>query len=128
MNAPLSSPLKGGSSRARVARGKKRHYSRYRLPVLLDIPALSEESMMPEDVSAGGFKLILAEQPELGAVLVCRLQIGPRLFGPYPSEVVWVRENEMDLSSCSIGVHMCMDEDERTRLDGALRDFPIHSS
>ena len=88
----------------------RRQYSRFTIPVVIDAPALSDLSLVPEDVSAGGLQVIVSKKREVGEVVPCGIQIMDENFRNCRSRIVRVTENSGSPGSWSIG--FCVDSAE----------------
>ena len=72
---------------------EKRAFSRYFLPVVIQIPDLSDLPLVPEDVSAGGFKVLVTNAPHRGDQVECSIQIANEVFDNCRATVVWDQDN-----------------------------------
>ena len=99
---------------------ERREHARYRIPVVLDAPSVSEHPLVPDDVSAGGFCVMCPRKPEVGETFVCSIQTGDEVFRNCVAEVIWARGGgqrwSMGLSVKSLG-------SDRVRLAGLLQEL-----
>ncbi len=100
----------------------KRQFSRYVYPIELEAPALSEVPLVPKDISAGGFRLILMEKPELEMEIDCAVRIDKDVFHDCRARVSWVRVSESDLFSWNVGFHLILAEERREKLEATLQE------
>lgn len=104
-----------------------RKFPRFDLPVLVEIPLLSDLPMVPMDISVGGFMVVVEKYPEAHSEIDCILHMHGGVFQRCKGEVVWVRKNDEDFESWSIGVSIKLPEDERKRLDLLLKKLRSRS-
>ncbi|MEK6710301.1 MAG: PilZ domain-containing protein [Nitrospinota bacterium] len=69
----------------------RRHFSRFTIPVVIDAPALAAFPLVPDDVSATGFRVALADKPEVGAKAPCSIQAAEEMFQGCVGQVVWIK-------------------------------------
>ena len=98
-----------------------RAYSRFRIPVVIDAPSVSDFPLIPEDVSAGGFCIISPRQLEVGVVFTCSIQTGEEVFGSCVGEVVWVREGPAATPFWIMGISVKSLAGDRARLATLLQ-------
>jgi hypothetical protein len=72
---------------------ENRIFTRYFLPVVIQIPGLSDLPLVPEDVSAGGFKVLVTSEPHRGDQVECSIQIANEVFENCEGTVVWDHDN-----------------------------------
>ena len=72
---------------------EKRKDARHYLPVVILAPTLSEMPLVPEDISEGGFRVLMNEEPPDGEKFDCSIQIGGQMFDGCRASVAWSYNN-----------------------------------
>ena len=72
---------------------EKRRNLRFEIPVKIDAPTLADGYFMAEDVSAGGFKLIVPKEPDPETEYELSFQVGNIVFERYKALVAWSQKN-----------------------------------
>jgi len=72
---------------------ENRSSPRYVLPVVAHIPGFSALPLIPEDVSSGGFKVLVTIEPRLGDQAECSIQIANEMFDNCQATVARVHDN-----------------------------------
>ncbi len=106
-----------------VSQDERRQQSRFALPVVIDAPALSEISIVPEDVSTGGFRVIVTKEPVVGDSIQCGIQIMDSNFPNCRGRIVW-KSGKTD-SSDSWAIGFCVDSADKKNdlLESKLQDL-----
>ncbi|MDP7169672.1 MAG: PilZ domain-containing protein [Nitrospinota bacterium] len=73
----------------------------------------AESTLDPEDISLGGFKVVVPNQPRVGDVIKCYVKLKGKRYENCRAQVAWVSEKDSDHSSWEVGVALDMEEDER---------------
>lgn len=94
----------------------KRKFDRFMLPVVIDAPNISELPIIPEDVSAGGFKIMLVEKPQQGALVNCSIRLAGESFDNCRAHIAWLKENPESPGTWFVGL-------EIEAMDGNQEDF-----
>lgn len=103
---------------------EKRQFPRFRIPVVIDVPELSEMPLVPEELSAGGFQVVLSKKPEIGASVSCFIQIADEVFENCSGQVVWFQESGSDSPAWVAGLVVnTMGGDPDGRLASLLEDL-----
>ncbi len=103
---------------------KKRQSPRFRVPVVIDVPELSEIPLVPEELSAGGFRIVVSKKPEIGASVSCFIQIADEVFENCPGRVVWAQESDLQSPAWVAGIAVnTMGGDPDGRLASLLEDL-----
>lgn len=71
----------------------KRKFDRFMLPVVIEAPNISDLPIIPEDVSVGGFKIMLVEKHQEGTRVDCSIQLSGKSFDNCQAHIAWLREN-----------------------------------
>lgn len=90
------------------------------VPVVIQAPELSDLPLVPEDVSAGGFKVVVTKEPSKQASVECSLQVGDEVFDNCKAHVVWIRKNEGQYESWDVGLTIKTLIEDRDFLDITL--------
>ncbi len=98
----------------------QRKYKRFTIPVVIQAPDLSELPLVPEDVSAGGFKVVVTEEPPKKDLIECSIQISNDVFDNCQAHVAWVYKNEGTPESWDVGLTIKTLIEDRDFLDIAL--------
>ena len=53
----------------------------------------SDLPLVPEDVSAGGFKVLVTSEPHLNKEIECSIQVSDKVFDNCAATIVWAHEN-----------------------------------
>lgn len=105
----------------------KRGVPRHVLPILVEAPSLSSEPLVPENISHVGFRVEVTVRPMLGDLLECTLTVDGNVFPHCGAKVRWVINNEVSLSSWSVGLSIEVAEERRadfeSALDAVFRDY-----
>jgi len=102
---------------------ESRRFARFNLPVLIEVPALSDVPLVPEDISAGGFGVVVSERPETASIIECTLQVLGGVFKGCHAEIMWVRENDASPSTWTVGLSVRLAGGDQERLDALLREL-----
>ena len=103
---------------------EKRQFPRFQIPVVIDVPELSEIPLMPEELSAGGFQVVVSKKPEIGASVSCFIQIADEVFENLSGRVVWSQESGSQSSAWVAGLEVnTMGGDPDGRLASILEDL-----
>ncbi|MEE9241061.1 MAG: PilZ domain-containing protein [bacterium] len=105
-----------------------RHFARFILPVLIEAPALSEVPLVPEDLSAGGFSVIVTEKPEPDGIVECNLQILGAVFEKCEAKIMRIQENDTDPVTWTIGLSILLSGEERERLVSMVKQLVVEIS
>ena len=84
----------------------KRKFDRFMLPVVIDAPNISELPIIPEDVSAGGFKIMLVEKPQQGALVDCSIRLADESFDSCRAHIAWLKENPESPGTWFVGLEI----------------------
>ncbi len=100
---------------------EKRRYPRYSLPVLIEAPELSDYPLVPEDISLGGFMVVVSSEPETEAAITCTIQVYEEVFENCKGRVAWIRENKEDPPTWAVGLEFNLPDEVREHFDGVLK-------
>ncbi len=104
---------------------ERRRHSRFTIPVVIDAPDLSGVSLVPEDVSAGGFRVVVSKRPEAGQEVSCAIQILDESFRDCRGTVVRVEERPETPGTWSIGLRVEAAEGAAGLLEKKLRELSV---
>ncbi len=102
------------------ATDESRKFERYLLPVVIQAPGISDLPLVPEDVSAGGFKVLVTKEPQLNELIECSIQISGEVYDDCEAMIAWVRDNEDETWYAGISVELL--HGDRELFDKALID------
>jgi len=77
---------------------------------------LSGEPIGVEDISEGGFRVVVSKKPEQGSAFEGSLHRSGNLIGRFLGRVVWQSENVNQPASWTIGVSMDVHGGDESRL------------
>ena len=90
---------------------------------MIDAPGLSDISIVPEDVSAGGFRIIVTKEPALGDSVQCAIQIMDQNFPNCQGRVVWKSGKTDTLGSWAIGFSVDSADKKNDLLELKLKEL-----
>lgn len=99
----------------------QRRYARFTIPVVIQAPELSDLPLVPEDVSAGGFKVVVTQEPPQKDSIECSIQISEDVFDNCIAHVAWVHKNEGTPESWEVGLTIKTLIEDRDFLDITLQ-------
>ena len=67
---------------------ENRLFPRYFLPVVIQVPDVSDLPLVPEDISAGGFKVLVTNKLPRGDQVECSIQIANEVLDNCRATVV----------------------------------------
>jgi hypothetical protein len=102
---------------------EKRSFARFRIPVVVDAPEVSDFPLVPEDVSVSGFKVVVSRQPEVGRSFACSIQIAQEMFDSCEGTIVWARKGPEGRPSWQVGISVKTKDAEAGRLASLLEDL-----
>lgn len=98
----------------------KRNFTRFTLPVIIEAPAISDDPLVPENISAGGFSFIVDARPEENEEFDCTVMILDHEFENAPALVKWVKKNPSAPETWMIGLAFQMSGQEREHFEALL--------
>ncbi len=101
---------------------EERKHPRHTVPVVIDMPDISDLPLVPEDVSVGGFQVIVPKKPEVGVVFHCDIQIFEERFENCHGRVVWTGKNPDTPGSWVIGVRVDHAEEDIDRFTEKMKE------
>ncbi len=87
---------------------------RFKVPVQVEAPFLSDSPLVPEDVSIGGCMVVVSRKPESGKIFECTLRVGDKVYDHCQAEVMWYMNKGKSSSQWSCGLSL--------KLEGSLRE------
>ena len=102
---------------------ERRGFTRFRIPVIIEAMDISPIPLIPEDVSAGGFKILVSSKVELQENVDCIIQIRDEVFDNCRGSVIWVREHSNDPPMWGIGFQVDDAGGEQEHFAGALKSL-----
>ncbi|MBI3127376.1 MAG: hypothetical protein HYZ11_07210 [Candidatus Tectomicrobia bacterium] len=101
-------------------RPEKRRHARTRGSVWIECPLLSGASFQARDISAGGFRAMLAHKPLERHPYHVTLRVGEAAFGPWPAFLAWRQEHAQRPGMWSFGMLVMMQDEQREHLAALL--------
>ncbi len=98
-----------------------RKFVRHTIPVMIEAPTLSEVPLVPEDVSTGGFGVVITKKLEPGNLVPCDIQVLDGMFKGCEAEIMWARENGTSPPTWTVGLTVRMSGEERARFEQNLQ-------
>ncbi|MFC1491469.1 PilZ domain-containing protein [Nitrospinota bacterium] len=96
-----------------------RRYPRYQVPVEVVAPSLSDTPVLAENVSAGGFQVMVPNDPGDGADIQISFRVSGMEFVQLKALRAWSKEDESQLGMYHLGLLVLMTDTDRKRfLDG----------
>lgn len=95
---------------------ERRMHSRYQVPIVIEAPKLMSEPLLAEEISAGGFRVTLPEEPLSEAEYVASFWVGDAAFEHHHLVLAWSERNETRPPTWTAGFLVQMRESERKRL------------
>ena len=102
---------------------ENRGYVRYFIlvPVVIVAPLLSDLRLIPEDISANGFQVVVSKNPHLDKEVECSIWVSDEEIQNIKAMPVWIKKNEENPPTWTMGLEFEMPEAKRDRLDSDLR-------
>ncbi|MDA1000788.1 MAG: tetratricopeptide repeat protein [bacterium] len=97
-----------------------RRARRFKVPVAILAPTLSDAPVMVEDVSQSGILVLAARKPALNSTHPISLQLGTGLFGPFTVLVKRIEESHMQPPTYMLGLSLHMEKGEKDRFHALL--------
>ena len=98
----------------------QRKYERFTIPVIIQVPELSNLPVVPEDVSAGGFKVIVTQEPPEKNSIECSIQVADDVFDNCTVHIAWVHKIEGPPETWEVGLTIKTLIEDRDFLDITL--------
>ncbi len=98
----------------------QRKYERFTIPVVIQAPELSDLPLVPEDVSAGGFKVVVTQEPPKKDSIECSIQVSDDVFDNCNAHIAWVRKIEGTPETWEVGLTIKTLIEDRDFLDITL--------
>lgn len=108
-----------------AAEEDKRRYVRYNIPVpvMVRAPVLSDLRLIPEDLSASGFQVVVLSKPALEMEIDCAVYVYDHELKGMRAKPVWVAENDLNPSTWIVGLEFLLPDEARRNLEGRLREY-----
>ncbi len=103
----------------------KRRFPRYPInfvlfPVLIEAPELAEFMLDPQDISMGGFRVVVPEKPEPGDTFYCTIELKGKKYDECEVRVAWVHQNEAIPSTWAVGLSLRVPPERRPEFEGVM--------
>lgn len=93
------------------------------IPAVIEAPYLSNDPLVPKDVSVGGFRVEVRRKPPLHARVTCGIRVREETFENCDGSVVWIKDNETDPPTWDIGLNFSMGDVNAQRLAKVLEEL-----
>ena len=102
---------------------ENRGYVRYFIPVPVVIvaPLLSDLRLIPEDISANGFQVVVSKNPHPDKEVECSIWVSDEEIQNIKAMPVWIKKNEENPPTWTMGLQFEIPEAIRDQLDSDLR-------
>ncbi|MBI3127416.1 MAG: PilZ domain-containing protein [Candidatus Tectomicrobia bacterium] len=77
-------------------------------PVLISAPGLTDLTLDPHDISMGGFKVLLPEEPEVGSTFTSSIELRGKTYPECKVRVAWTHKNNTQPPSWSTGLALLL--------------------
>jgi hypothetical protein len=105
---------------------ENRRNSRYSISLIemiVVMPALSDTLLVPEDVSADGFRNIVARKPDSGVEYDLSVWVGDAAFEGIKASAIRIRKGGGEPGGWDAGLGLRIPENERARFAAALENL-----
>ncbi|MDA1001188.1 MAG: PilZ domain-containing protein [bacterium] len=102
---------------------ERRQFTRFRIPVIIEAGDISPIPLIPEDISAGGFKILVSTEVRPQENVDSIIQIRDEIFENCKGSIIWVREHSKEPPSWAIGFRVEDVGGEETRFEEALKSL-----
>ena len=102
---------------------ERREYPRFTIPVIIDAQGISDISLVPEDVSAGGFRVVVSKKPVIGESIPCTIQVLGENF--QDCRGIWSTEISGAPGTWSIGFRVDSAGEETDLLNAKLKELSV---
>ena len=90
-------------------------------PVLISAPALTDLTLDPHDISMGGFKVLLPEEPTVGETFASSIELRGKPYDGCQVRVAWTQKNSTRPPSWTTGLALILPEQGRQDFQGRLQ-------
>ena len=101
---------------------EERRLFRSDVPIMIVAPSLSDSPLVAEDVSSGGFKVVVSKRPLDNTIHELSIQTPGQIFEGCKAKVAWVRENETQPTTWSLGLSIHLLDDEQAQFSATLEE------
>ena len=90
-------------------------------PVLINAPGLTNLTLDPHDISMGGFKVILPEEPTVGETFASSIELRGKPYDGCQVRVAWTQKNSTRPPSWTTGLALTFPEQGKQDFQGRLQ-------
>ncbi|OGL62189.1 MAG: hypothetical protein A3J27_05790 [Candidatus Tectomicrobia bacterium RIFCSPLOWO2_12_FULL_69_37] len=90
-------------------------------PVLISAPGLTDLTLDPHDISMGGFKVLLPEEPTVGSMFTSSIELRGKTYNECKVRVAWTLKNNTQPPSWSTGLSLFVPGSGKEEFEGRLR-------
>lgn len=103
----------------------KRKFPRFAInfvlfPVLINAPGLTDLTLDPHDISMGGFKVLLPEEPVVGSTFTSSIELRGKIYNECKVRVAWTVKNNTQPPTWSTGLALSVPDRGREEFQGSL--------
>ena len=102
---------------------ENRNACRQDISVIVEAPTLSNSPLIAEDVSSGGFKVVVSERPLDNSIHDLNIQVSDQIIEGCKAGVAWVKKSEEQSQTWSLGLSLHMNETEQEQFSEALEEL-----
>lgn len=89
-------------------------------PVLISAPGLTDLTLDPHDISMGGFKVLLPEEPTVGETFISSIELRGKIYDGCQVRVAWTDKNTTQPPSWSTGLALVLPDHGKQEFEGRL--------
>ncbi len=89
--------------------GERRKNHRFKVPIQIDAPVLSDSPLVAEDVSKSGCRVVVSKKPQMGEIFECTLRVRDKVYDHCQGEVVWYMNKGKSSTQWSCGLILKME-------------------
>ena len=99
---------------------ENRNSCRREIPVVVLAASLSDSPLVAEDVSGGGFRVVVSKKPAENTSHNLSIQVFSRIFEGCKGKVAWIQKNESQSQTWSVGIFLDMTDSDREEFSDML--------
>lgn len=109
--------------RSGARRSSARHLNNKNPQVVLEAPSLSPDPIIPDDVSAGGFRIIAHRKPAPDKLISCSIHIGATAIDGCICQVAWAEEQPGEPKTWMMGLLISLNSGQRKFFNACLKEI-----
>ena len=111
------------NSRSGARRSSARHLNNKNPQVVLEALALSPDPIIPDDLSAGGFRIVAHRKSAPDKLIPCSIHIGATAIDGCICQVAWVEKRPKKPESWAMGLLLKMSDKQRKFFTSCLEEI-----